>query len=85
VQAGRDQRQIGLSHIERSIRANGISTTLAIKTLAWFHIVVKFNPENEELPKDHPLSPISARTRAHELFATMENRYWKNNFAISQD
>lgn len=78
LQAGRDQRQVGLSHIERSIRADGNATPLAIKTLAWFHIAVQINPENEGLPKDHPLSPISARTRAHELFAMMENRYFKN-------
>jgi len=78
LQAGKDQRLVGLRHIERAIRANGIATPLAVKTLAWFYITVQINPENKRLPEDHPLSPLAARVRVHELIETMENRHFKN-------
>lgn len=78
LQWGRDWRQVGLSHIERVIRADGLAAPMAIKTLGWFYIAVQINPNNADLQKDDPLSPNAARVRVHELIETMENRYFKN-------
>ncbi|MFQ5481194.1 MAG: hypothetical protein ACE5ER_00445 [Nitrospinaceae bacterium] len=78
LQAGQDRRREGLVHIERAIRADGISTPLAIKTLAWLYIAVQINPDNATLPNDHPLSPYVGRLRVHELLARMETLYFKN-------
>ncbi|MCH8209189.1 MAG: hypothetical protein IIA62_09105, partial [Nitrospinae bacterium] len=78
LQWGRDRRQEGLAHVERAILADGLSTPLAMKTLGWFYIAVQINPDNADLPKDHPLSPHVGRARVHELVETMENRYFRN-------
>ena len=78
LQGGRDRRQEGLAHVERAILADGLSTPLAMKTLGWFYISVQINPDNADLPKDHPLSPHIGRARVHTLVETMENRYFRN-------
>lgn len=79
LQGGKDQREVGLDHIERAISSNGISTPLAIKTLGWFYIAVQINPDNANLPKDHLLSPFTARVRVHELIKMLESRYFNNS------
>lgn len=78
MQGGRDERQTGLAHIQRVVNADSITTPLATMTLSWFYIAVQINPDNADLPADHPLSPAAARSRVHELIDILKNRYFKN-------
>lgn len=78
MQGGRDLRQVGLQHIEQAIRDAAPSKPLAMKTLIWFYISEQINPDNLELPSDHPLSPAISRLRALQLMAAMEKQYFDN-------
>jgi len=78
MQGGRDLRLKGLKHIEESIRLNSSSSPLAYKTLIWFNIAEQINPDNSDLPSDHPLSPVRSRVRAIELLAQFKARYFSS-------
>lgn len=78
MQGGKDLRQAGIFHIEHAIRAGGITTPLAIKTLIWFYIAEEINPDNADLPRGHPLSLAVCRQRVLELVDELERRYFQN-------
>nr|NIQ01088.1 hypothetical protein [Nitrospinaceae bacterium]NIR55126.1 hypothetical protein [Nitrospinaceae bacterium]NIS85546.1 hypothetical protein [Nitrospinaceae bacterium]NIT82380.1 hypothetical protein [Nitrospinaceae bacterium]NIU44593.1 hypothetical protein [Nitrospinaceae bacterium] len=75
---GRDLREVGLNHIEHAIQEGAPSTPLAMKTLAWFYIAEQINPDNEELSRNHPLSPEYARVRAHTLMDQFEKKFLRD-------
>ncbi len=52
---------------------------LALKTLAWFYISEQINPENKDLPFEHPLSQHKTRQNAWALLTELENRYFKGS------
>jgi hypothetical protein len=79
MQGGKDLRQVGLNHIEHAILKEASSLPLALKTLAWFYISEQINPENEELPPEHPLSQRKTRQNAWALLIELENRYFKDS------
>ena len=78
MQGGRDKRAIGLSHIQRVIDSNSITTPLATITLAWFYIAVQINPDNADLPNDHPLSLTVAGERVRQFIAILDRIYFSN-------
>jgi len=75
MQGGRDLRQVGIEHLERSVRLDDISTPLAIKTLIWFYISEQINPVNEGLADNHPLSAKVAKVRSRELMDLLEQKF----------
>ena len=77
MQGGADLRQVGLTHIETALNYEIISRPLALKTLIWFYISEQINPDNAELPNDHPLSPYASRARAHFYLDEYERRYFR--------
>ena len=77
MQGGADLRQVGLTHIETALNYEIISRPLALKTLIWFYISEQINPDNSELPQDHPLSPYASRARAHFFLDKYERRYFR--------
>ncbi|KMP12530.1 hypothetical protein UR09_00220 [Candidatus Nitromaritima sp. SCGC AAA799-A02] len=77
MQGGEDLREVGLDHIEESLRRNTGAKPLAMKTLAWFYISEQINPDNRGLPESHPLHPVKCRTRALEIIVEMEDHYFK--------
>jgi tetratricopeptide (TPR) repeat protein len=79
MQGGKDLRQLGLNHIEHAILKKATSLPLALKTLAWFYISEQINPENKELPPEHPLSQRKTRHHAWALLIELENRYFKGS------
>jgi tetratricopeptide (TPR) repeat protein len=79
MQGGKDLRQLGLNHIELAILKKTSSLPLALKTLAWFYISEQINPENKELPPEHPLSQGKTRQKAWALLIELENRYFKGS------
>lgn len=79
MQGGKDLRQVGLNHIEHAILKKASSLPLALKTLAWFYISEQINPENKNLPSEHPLSQHKTRQNAWALLIELENRYFKGS------
>ncbi|MCH8157952.1 MAG: hypothetical protein IID18_09445, partial [Nitrospinae bacterium] len=77
MQWGSDLREVGLNHIEEALRKNTGAKPLAMKTLIWFYISEQINPDNSEVPPEHPLHPARCRARALELIAEMEAHYFK--------
>jgi tetratricopeptide (TPR) repeat protein len=75
MQGGRDLRQVGIEHLERSVRLDDISAPLAIKTLIWFYISEQINPANEGLSDNHPLSVKVAKVRSRELMSLLELKF----------
>jgi tetratricopeptide (TPR) repeat protein len=75
MQGGRDLRQVGIEHLERSVRLDDISAPLAIKTLIWFYISEQINPVNKDLANDHPLSAQVAKVRSRELMGLLELKF----------
>jgi tetratricopeptide (TPR) repeat protein len=75
MQGGRDLRQVGIEHLERSVRFDDISAPLAIKTLIWFYISEQINPVNKGLADDHPLSVKVAKVRSRELMSLLELKF----------
>ncbi len=77
MQGGQDLRQVGLNHIEHAILKKAAALPLAMKTLAWFYISEQINPNNKDLPSEHPLSQVKTRQNAWALLIELENRYFK--------
>lgn len=75
MQGGRDLRQVGIEHLERSVRLDVISAPLAIKTLIWFYISEQINPANQGLADGHPLSTKVAKVRSRELMELLEQKF----------
>jgi tetratricopeptide (TPR) repeat protein len=75
MQGGRDMRQIGIEHLEKSVRLDDISAPLAIKTLIWFYISEQINPANEGLLDSHPLSAHNGKIRSRELMDLLGNKF----------
>ncbi len=75
MQGGRDLRQVGIEHLERSVRLDDISAPLAIKTLIWFYISEQINPANEGLDDSHPLSAKVSKVRSRELMDLLERKF----------
>ncbi len=75
MQGGRDLRQVGIEHLERSVRLDDISTPLAIKTLIWFYISEQINPANAGLADNHPLSAKVGKVRSRELMDLLERKF----------
>ncbi|MGV7220575.1 MAG: hypothetical protein ACQ9MH_03495 [Nitrospinales bacterium] len=78
MQGGRDKRALGLSHIQRVIDSDNITTPLATITLAWFYIAVQINPDNIDLPNGHPLSLVVAGQRVRHFIAILNRLYFSN-------
>ena len=79
MQGGKDLRQVGINHIENAILKKASSLPLALKTLAWFYISEQINPENKELPSEHPLSQGKTRQNAWALLIKLESLYFKGS------
>lgn len=75
MQGGRDLRQVGIEHLEKSVRLDDISAPLAIKTLIWFYISEQINPANEGLDDNHPLSAKVSQVRSRELMDLLERKF----------
>ena len=78
MQGGRDKRAVGLSHIQKVIDSNSFTSPLATITLAWFYIAVQINPDNFDLPNDHPLSLIIAGEKARHFIAILDRLYFSH-------
>ena len=79
MQGGNDLREVGLNHLEKVLRMNTRTTPLAMKTLAWFYISEQINPDNAELPLNHPLHRSQSKIRSTELIAEMEEHYFEES------